>query len=155
MRNKTKKKGGSIVSDIKKLDSIIPRQRIFYNREGRFDTITPRMLIDGRQESSKQSLINKLDNDIIKRDNIINILNKEIDKLKEDILILNREIVDKGNECELLEKKVVCLMCLNNDRDTLLNPCNHYALCNSCATLLDNCPVCRAPINNRIKTYHI
>ncbi len=113
------------------------------------------MLTDGRQEYSKQSLINKLDNDIIKRDNIINILNKEIDKLKEAILILNRDIVDKDNECELLENKVVCLMCLDNDRDTLLNPCNHYALCNNCANLLDNCPVCRVPINNRINIYHV
>lgn len=40
-----------------------------------------------------------------------------------------------------------CVVCLSDLRDTLILPCHHLCLCNSCADTLryqaSNCPICR------------
>ncbi|XP_060528023.1 probable E3 ubiquitin-protein ligase MGRN1 [Cylas formicarius] len=50
------------------------------------------------------------------------------------------EIEDNGSEC---------VICMCDVRDTLILPCRHLCLCNSCADSLryqaNNCPICRAP----------
>ncbi|XP_061711686.1 uncharacterized protein LOC133520982 [Cydia pomonella] len=42
-----------------------------------------------------------------------------------------------------------CVICMCDVRDTLILPCRHLCLCNSCADSLryqaNNCPICRAP----------
>ncbi|XP_034297305.1 E3 ubiquitin-protein ligase MGRN1 isoform X1 [Pantherophis guttatus] len=42
-----------------------------------------------------------------------------------------------------------CVVCLSDLRDTLILPCRHLCLCNSCADTLryqaNNCPICRLP----------
>jgi len=42
-----------------------------------------------------------------------------------------------------------CVICMSDVRDTLILPCRHLCLCNSCADSLryqaNNCPICRAP----------
>lgn len=42
-----------------------------------------------------------------------------------------------------------CVICMCDMRDTLILPCRHLCLCNSCADSLryqaNNCPICRAP----------
>ncbi|XP_054708358.1 E3 ubiquitin-protein ligase MGRN1-like [Uloborus diversus] len=42
-----------------------------------------------------------------------------------------------------------CVICMSDSRDTLILPCKHLCLCNSCADSLryqaNNCPICRAP----------
>lgn len=41
------------------------------------------------------------------------------------------------------------MICMSDVRDTLILPCRHLCLCNSCADSLryqaNNCPICRAP----------
>ncbi|XP_054570663.1 E3 ubiquitin-protein ligase MGRN1 isoform X3 [Eptesicus fuscus] len=43
-----------------------------------------------------------------------------------------------------------CVVCLSDLRDTLILPCRHLCLCNSCADTLryqaSNCPICRLPL---------
>jgi hypothetical protein len=50
------------------------------------------------------------------------------------------ETEDNGSEC---------VICMCDVRDTLILPCRHLCLCNSCADSLryqaNNCPICRAP----------
>lgn len=42
-----------------------------------------------------------------------------------------------------------CVICMSDTRDTLILPCRHLCLCNSCADSLryqaNNCPICRSP----------
>lgn len=42
-----------------------------------------------------------------------------------------------------------CVICICEARDTLILPCKHLCLCNSCADSLryqaNNCPICRSP----------
>ncbi|KAL4624532.1 putative E3 ubiquitin-protein ligase MGRN1 isoform X1 [Arapaima gigas] len=53
---------------------------------------------------------------------------------------LDDENGDNSNEC---------VVCLSDLRDTLILPCRHLCLCNSCADTLryqaNNCPICRLP----------
>ena len=50
------------------------------------------------------------------------------------------EVEDTGAEC---------VVCMSDMRDTLILPCRHLCLCNTCADSLryqaNNCPICRAP----------
>lgn len=53
---------------------------------------------------------------------------------------LDDDTEDNGSEC---------VICMCDTRDTLILPCRHLCLCNSCADSLryqaNNCPICRAP----------
>ncbi|KAL3269287.1 hypothetical protein HHI36_008362 [Cryptolaemus montrouzieri] len=66
---------------------------------------------------------------------IYGIENKNNDKLSQD-----DDLEDNGSEC---------VICMCDVRDTLILPCRHLCLCNSCADSLryqaNNCPICRAP----------
>ena len=50
-------------------------------------------------------------------------------------------------EDEVSDNSAECVVCLSDVRDTLILPCRHLCLCNSCADTLryqaNNCPICR------------
>lgn len=52
---------------------------------------------------------------------------------------------------EDLEEAKLCPVCIEHRKDTVFQ-CGHQA-CNTCAGLLTECPMCRAPIELRIKVY--
>ncbi|XP_028354675.1 E3 ubiquitin ligase RNF157 [Physeter macrocephalus] len=72
---------------------------------------------------------------------------------------LLQEIYGIENKCNTQESKVAedevsdnsaeCVVCLSDVRDTLILPCRHLCLCNTCADTLryqaNNCPICRLP----------
>lgn len=66
---------------------------------------------------------------------IYGIENKNLNKSAAD-----EDAEDTGSEC---------VICMCDTRDTLILPCRHLCLCNSCADSLryqaNNCPICRAP----------
>ncbi|KAL0272083.1 UNVERIFIED_CONTAM: hypothetical protein PYX00_005192 [Menopon gallinae] len=68
---------------------------------------------------------------------IYGIENKNNENLK---AMGDEEAEDNGSEC---------VICMCDVRDTLILPCRHLCLCNSCADSLryqaNNCPICRAP----------
>uniref|UniRef100_A0A0A9WSF3 RING-type E3 ubiquitin transferase n=2 Tax=Lygus hesperus TaxID=30085 RepID=A0A0A9WSF3_LYGHE len=68
---------------------------------------------------------------------IYGIENKNIENQKANSDV---ETEDNGSEC---------VICMCEVRDTLILPCRHLCLCNSCADSLryqaNNCPICRAP----------
>lgn len=55
---------------------------------------------------------------------------------------------DTGDE-DVEDNASECVICMSDARDTLILPCRHLCLCNSCADSLryqaNNCPICRAP----------
>ncbi|CAN0380585.1 unnamed protein product [Pylaiella littoralis] len=44
-----------------------------------------------------------------------------------------------------------CIVCFDGDVDCTLVPCGHHCCCVTCASELSVCPVCRAPISQKIK----
>lgn len=45
-----------------------------------------------------------------------------------------------------------CMKCEENKRTVTLAPCNHYVLCESCATQCRECPYCQTPIERTNST---
>lgn len=58
---------------------------------------------------------------------------------------INKPTIDDDSD----ENGSECVICMSETRDTLILPCRHLCLCNSCADSLryqaNNCPICRAP----------
>ena len=54
---------------------------------------------------------------------------------------------------EIAEKfgNVLCVICLEKRRDTVLVPCGHLASCLDCCNALYQCPVCRRPIRSKVQ----
>ena len=50
-----------------------------------------------------------------------------------------------------LEDIRCCVACQDAPRGVLLRPCSHMCLCNDCADGLNECPICREPITERLK----
>lgn len=50
-------------------------------------------------------------------------------------------------EDDVSDNSAECVVCLSDVRDTLILPCRHLCLCNTCADTLryqaNNCPICR------------
>nr|CAD7258934.1 unnamed protein product [Timema shepardi] len=61
----------------------------------------------------------------------------------------NNEIIKGGGDEDMEDNGSECVICMCDVRDTLILPCRHLCLCNSCADSLryqaNNCPICRAP----------
>ncbi|KAL1132335.1 hypothetical protein AAG570_010291 [Ranatra chinensis] len=61
----------------------------------------------------------------------------------------NIENPKSGSEVDTEDNGSECVICMCDVRDTLILPCRHLCLCNSCADSLryqaNNCPICRAP----------
>lgn len=79
-------------------------------------------------------------------ENTIKAIIEENNKLVENMaLIADAKNV---NECFL------CVICLENIKDTLILPCNHLVLCNKCKNKVkDECPICRNNINSFANVY--
>ena len=48
----------------------------------------------------------------------------------------------------------LCVICLENPRCTVLIPCGHVCACLVCVQEFQNCPVCRAEIEQIVRTYN-
>jgi hypothetical protein len=46
-----------------------------------------------------------------------------------------------------------CIICLEARRSVVLMPCKHLCVCSTCASKVNNCPVCRAYIHNKISVF--
>ncbi len=47
-----------------------------------------------------------------------------------------------------------CVMCFDAARTTALAPCGHVCSCDDCAGDLQQCPICRRAIDDRLKVFH-
>lgn len=43
-----------------------------------------------------------------------------------------------------------CAICLDQPKDTIINPCGHFYTCHACCSKLEKCPICRTKIISKI-----
>ena len=60
---------------------------------------------------------------------------------------------DSGKENNVKENNQ-CIVCCDQAKDCVLMPCAHLALCFECSSKVDQCPLCRGAISNRIKIFN-
>jgi hypothetical protein len=46
-----------------------------------------------------------------------------------------------------------CVVCLSNQKDTMITPCNHLCLCSTCCANISCCPLCRGAVERFVKVY--
>nr|XP_022293067.1 baculoviral IAP repeat-containing protein 2-like isoform X1 [Crassostrea virginica] len=66
---------------------------------------------------------------------------------------LRYEIKRLNENTEKTRHQLLCKVCLGKQVDTTFRPCGHLATCESCARQLDACPICRATIIEKVKTF--
>tara|TARA_B110000971_G_C19948614_1_gene472234 strand:+ start:309 stop:830 length:522 start_codon:yes stop_codon:yes gene_type:complete len=59
----------------------------------------------------------------------------------------NADVIPSGEEDT---DEGLCVVCVDNPKTVLLMPCKHLCACDSCADMLEECPLCRKPIQGRI-----
>lgn len=47
----------------------------------------------------------------------------------------------------------LCKVCMDREMNIVFLPCGHFVACVDCASVMDNCPVCRTKIKGNVKTY--
>lgn len=72
--------------------------------------------------------------------------------LLQEIYGIENKLVEGGfcsEDDDVEDTGAECVVCMSDMRDTLILPCRHLCLCNTCADSLryqaNNCPICRAP----------
>lgn len=43
-----------------------------------------------------------------------------------------------------------CAICMSAPKDSIVNPCGHFYMCNACSHSVRNCPICRCKIEGII-----
>ncbi|KNC31529.1 RING finger protein unkempt [Lucilia cuprina] len=71
--------------------------------------------------------------------------NLSIQKLKQLQSKLRTDLEDV-EKVLYLENAKKCMKCEENNRTVTLEPCNHFILCDSCATSVTECPYCQMPV---------
>lgn len=70
-------------------------------------------------------------------------------KIFSNISLIVYILQQQGSDEDTEDNGSECVICMSEVRDTLILPCRHLCLCNSCADSLryqaNNCPICRAP----------
>jgi len=72
--------------------------------------------------------------------------NKEISKQINE-QILSNTVLEKTKEMQ------ECVICQDAHMSVVLQPCNHFCVCEACSTPLQICPLCRNNITKTIKIY--
>lgn len=66
---------------------------------------------------------------------------------QKDVFKIKRETV------EAYKLQGSCSVCLENEKCILLVPCNHLCLCETCSNHLNDCPLCKTRITNKLKVF--
>ena len=60
---------------------------------------------------------------------------------------------DEEEEDTDVPEILFCVVCMDAQKKTLFQPCGHLVCCESCAVMVDACPMCRKPIEGRIEVF--
>jgi len=70
-------------------------------------------------------------------------------KEKESVETELSVVTDKLAELEQASENLMCIICLDQPRRLLLEPCRHVCICITCGNSVDTCPLCRVKIQNK------
>lgn len=65
----------------------------------------------------------------------------------------NQENAMEQAVCGRINEALTCRICMDNEINTVFNPCGHVMSCASCAEQCERCPLCRANITTANKIY--
>eukprot|EP01083_Nonionella_stella_P042788 115505_1 len=83
------------------------------------------------------------------KSDVVHTLNLEQLNSLENELQNGMTVIKEARE-RLLENKLLCVICLTNSKNIVMQPCGHLDVCNQCETQLSpkTCPRCQRPFTN-------
>mmetsp|Transcript_20208 Transcript_20208/g.51605 ORF Transcript_20208/g.51605 Transcript_20208/m.51605 type:complete len:636 (-) Transcript_20208:238-2145(-) len=78
-------------------------------------------------------------------------LERQAKQFLEQVKEAQEKVAEK--ERKILDDQKTCKVCLEELINIVLIPCGHQSLCSGCAQPLSDCPICRAPIAQRVKVF--
>lgn len=128
------------------------------------------MIFEGPKQDFKirNNIIEKLTSKLTKKKitlseflpQIIQIFNKSDLLQSSEVISSDEEGDDFLNDDYLSEDISLCIICFNNKRDILLQPCNHLKICKDCyGKMAENCrssilcPYCRTIVQNSVQVF--
>jgi len=111
-----------------------------------------------RDEQERINSLNEREEKLNKEIKRVEQLASRVEKVKEKYIKENADLIKRNSE--LLEDKDInseflCVICLTDTKQCLLEPCGHLATCMGCYLQgkLRTCPCCRTPISNMRKIF--
>jgi hypothetical protein len=80
-------------------------------------------------------------------------IQKKLNLTQEKVNHLEEIIANTKTQMEHQREHYLCKICFDNPREILYFPCLHLAVCKSCDNNLDECPICRQPIETQLSPY--
>lgn len=60
---------------------------------------------------------------------------------------------DAEESCAHESEHTLCVVCLEENKNTLLMPCNHLCMCSNCAAGVGTCPMCRETVETHVAVF--
>jgi len=51
------------------------------------------------------------------------------------------------------EERLLCVICQAQEVGSVFLPCGHFCCCTNCEDMIQKCPMCRAPIQGKMKAF--
>ncbi|QBC76092.1 inhibitor of apotosis 3 [Neophasia sp. alphabaculovirus] len=81
-----------------------------------------------------------------------------VQRVNSEACVIKKEIdsdpIEQPAKVDLPESKM-CKICFDAEKTVCFDPCGHVLACGKCATVLKDCPMCRAKILNAIRIYQV
>jgi len=74
-------------------------------------------------------------------------------KIKRQLTGLSEARDEENKEIQGYMNDIVCKICLTDKTKILFQPCGHFCCCLECAYKVNECPICRSSITQRIRAY--
>eukprot|EP00164_Ancoracysta_twista_P004507 GFYU01006083.1.p1 GENE.GFYU01006083.1~~GFYU01006083.1.p1 ORF type:complete len:503 (-),score=118.67 GFYU01006083.1:127-1635(-) len=65
----------------------------------------------------------------------------------------DRKMMKLRSEYERLQESKLCKICQDRDVNSVFVPCGHQCCCHTCAQRMKDCPMCRKPVTQRLRTF--
>ena len=92
--------------------------------------------------------------DSLRKENLTLKKSQEILKsIEENLAMTEGKLLDAENKLKDMEEARACKICMDHYVCIAFVPCGHLVTCMECAPECPNCPMCRKPIQSRIKTF--
>lgn len=102
----------------------------------------------------------KLEEKIIKSMNHLQVINErklqqtdQKETQEQSVILVIQEEEKKEDKKKEDNSSLLCVVCFIEQRNIVLNPCNHICCCSRCSSLLHKCPICCCKIQNRTVVY--
>ena len=60
------------------------------------------------------------------------------------------EKIRAERQCERAQDRLECVICNDGERSFVFLPCSHVVACAACAAPLEDCPICRVEIAQKV-----